>query len=575
MIVSEIYFRYFEDQHSVTLVDSSKNPIANAFGCFQGLLFRPVDIFSSLSHLRLNITDKKNSVSSYTLTEGFVLKIPATELTSALKLIGNYNPRTKVLALLYEMTPQEMKTILHQAYHDFKILGVGCINIKVEYLDGNLTPTIELYMSNPFVKNESSLSIFRFTPQNVNQMLAEIDHFIETRVRNLKGFPLRISIFEYPMVSKPEFDENGKITHYSFVDGDQITALAKHMNFTPVYVDPEYAKYGFQFPNGTFVGSLADIEYGKADVAANPKLIADYNTSNAVFLTPITTDKFIFIIRKRETHRFMMNSILSLFDMPSRICNIVLLLLTPVAYIFIFRAEQKLHHPGKKLPSFGKIIVMMVAVSYNISTKMPKGDSARILISTTLFYALIMTSLFQSMIIKNLNTNKHFGQITTIKELADEGYFIKMPGYLVQVLQQQGLSKVSWLMEKTKQKYADADSGTLDFEQILPKNEKVAFLWNDLYGSDYLEQFYDKDTGENLFEGVPEHALEFYIAMMAPKHSSRLLKSLMNSCCVILSHTSGFIMSVWRCLKSTASESEESKRESSRDRNEMPSLSKT
>lgn len=522
MIVSEIYFRFFEDQHSVTIVDNSQNPIANSFGCFtgSGSVFRPVDIYNSLSHLKLNFTNIRNSVSTYTLTEGFALKIPTEELAPTLKFIARYNPRTKVTALLYDLTAQEIKRILSQAYHDYKILGVACINVKAEYLNGQyLTSTIELYMYNPFVKDDSSLAIFKFTPENVNQLLGEFQHFIEARVRNLHGFQLRVSIFDYPMVSKPEFDESGTISHYSFVDGDQITTMAKYMNFTSVYVQPEFAKFGFQFPNGTFVGSLGDMEYDKADIAANPKIIANYNTSNAVFLQPITTDKLMFIIRQRETHKVMMIAIYSEFDLPSLILNYVLLFIVPATYIFISRTEQKLHNPDQKLTSFGRIFVLMLAVGYNNSTKMPKGDSARILISTMLFYVLILTAIFQSTIIKNLNTNKQLGKITTIQELADEGYTVKMPSYLLQVFQQPGLNKVSWMLQQTNQKLSDADSASINLEENVPKNKKIAFLWLDIYASGYLEQFYDKVTGESLFEGVPEPAYEFYIAMMAPKHS--------------------------------------------------------
>lgn len=518
MTVSKIYFRYFEDQHSVTLVDNSKNPIANSFMCFG--IFRPVDIYSSFSRLRLNSTDKKSSVSSYPSTEGFALKIGKADVSSTLRVIASHNPRTKVLALLDDSPVQETKKILHQAYHDFKILGVALINIRAEYLDGQYLKTaVELFMFNPFVMDDSSLVTFKFTQTNAGQVLADFDQFISSRARNLHMFPVRVSIFDYPMVSKPEYDENGRISHYSYVDGETIATMAKYMNFTPLYVEPEYAKYGFQFANGTFCGSLGDIEYGKAELAANPKLISNYNTENAIFLQPITTDKLMFIIRKRETKKAIIFAIYSEYDQASQIMNLTLLLILPVAYIFVSRTEQKLHNPGQKVTSIGRSLMLIYAISYNISTKLPKGDCARVVISTAVFYTLIVNTLLQSTIIKNLNTNKEFGKITTIEQLASEGYTIKMPGYLVQIFKQPGLNKVSWMLEKTKQKHSDLDSDGYDLEKIMPKNKKIAFLWTEMYAANYLDQFYDKDTGQNLFEAVPEPAFEFYIALMAPKHS--------------------------------------------------------
>lgn len=57
------------------------------------------------------------------------------------------------------------------------------------------------------------------------------------------------------------------------------------------------------------------------------------------------------------------------------------------------------------------------------------------------------------------------------------------------------------------------------FDGFLQSSDKHAFLWSDLYLDNYLNQFYDAESGENSFETIPENVYEFYVSLMAPKSS--------------------------------------------------------
>lgn len=80
-------------------------------------------------------------------------------------------------------------------------------------------------------------------------------------------------------------------------------------------------------------------------------------------------------------------------------------------------------------------------------------------------------------------------------------------------------NKVTTLIENSGQSFEDIKLSHEYFAEQLMNNAKFAYLWSDLYVDNYLNQFYDPNTGENLLENIPETAYEFYISLMAPKNS--------------------------------------------------------
>lgn len=520
ILVASINFLFFEDQHSVTLIDSSDYSVANAFACYQGNSFRPVDIYDDMKHFKLNTGDHRGSLFTFTLTEGVLLKAADEEVLEFLKPISIHNPRSKVLVLMFETAVSDAKKLLQKAFYDLKMLRVACVILKAQFIDGKYSKTwIELVLMNPFVESVPTFKNFNITPDNLVLQMEKVKQFTKKRVSNLQGYPLRISIYDYPMTSKPHFDKNGKITHYSGLEGELVSTIAKIMNFTPIYLEANGGRYGFQLPNGTYVGDLARIEYGLADISGNAKLIADYKTKNLAFLKPLQLSKQYFIIRRRETHKLVLIAIFSQYDFITKVISTVIYVSLPVVCVTFCRLESRLINSGKKVKSIGNTAIFAIAMLFNVSTKLPKGPTARIITGTILFYILIQSTLLQSTIYKNLNSKQEFGKIESIEELAEEGFLVKMPAGVALVFREPGENKVSWLMNRTGQSYTDVAIRSLRIEEILPKDQKVAFLWDSMFTTDYLDQFYDNTTGENLFERVPEIAYLFNIAMMAPNYS--------------------------------------------------------
>lgn len=522
----EVQFRYFRDQHSLTVIDYSADSIANKFKCSTGEnIFRPASVFNDTKFLQ--VVPRKRDLSYYPITHGLFLKSEKNEISEMLSLIASINPRTKLMIMITDCGDDESMKILREAFHKFCMLNVAILIIKGEH---GKEPTLKLMMFNPYSGNEyyrkPKFVSFEFTTSNVMQQLTAMDNFIQTRLKNLQGFPLRVNIFDFPMVCKPVLGKNGKISSYTYVDGETLAILSRVMNFTPLYDrlhEDQSKKFGFQYPNGTFIGSLADIEYGYADLAVNPKFITDaYNTSNSVFLYPVTMSRLRFIIRKRPTRKLMTIAIYTLYDRTSKIIVITLSVLFPPIYSIINRWEHQIINSRKLSSSYVKNVLLAFAILNNVSMKQSPFTSSRIIVASILFYTLVVSALFQSTIVKNLNTNERLGRITTIQELTDAGYSMKIPSYISLIFKQPSMNKVSRMMLRANQTYLDVAVASSDLEALMPPNKKIAFLWNDLYATNYLNQFYDKKSGRNFFESVPEPASQFYQSLMAPKSSPLL-----------------------------------------------------
>lgn len=525
-VVVEVARNYLEDQHSVTVIDITNLPVASSFKCSKGNTFRPVDIITEVKQIQARTKFERSSVSTFPLSEAFLINTDLKMAKTILPLVSFYNPRMNILAVVWSAKLADIKTLLRTAFEEHKLLSFGVLDIQEIYERGEyVKSTVSIILYNPFYGNQThrdpQFLHLDFTERRL-EMLVKMKEFIKLRLTNLHGFPLEMNIFEYPMVAEAKYDENGKLQQYLYADGEIIIILSKLMNFTPVFNNNSgnEGMYGYQLPNGTFVGSLGDIENNRVAFAANPMTIADYNTSNSVFLQPVTMSPLYFIIRNRPTRRVLSLAHFHQFDHLTIVFTFLFAFLLPGFHWILSFCEERLLDPEKRVSSVVKSFLHTFAIFSNVSVSHPHYTGTRIVIASTMFYALISSTLFQSNIVKDLNLNRVEGKILTVEELANEGYKIKMPSHFSLIFNGLRHDKVSLMMNKTKQTAAEVGVPSYDLESIMKPGEKIAFLWTSLYTqSNYLDRFFDNETGENLFESVPEVAFEFYIANVVPKHS--------------------------------------------------------
>lgn len=522
-------FQYFFDQHYMTVIDDTNYHIVDALACVEAMDIndpRPVDIFNDWTKVDFRPEADPSSVSSYPATHGYLYRSHDDgNIKKLLGIFSSHNPRSKLMLSLPWSDPStKWQEILRVAFDDFKMLNVAITSFvpRFERKD-DIAVQIPICLYNPFsgdsVTRVPEFRCFFFTPENFLEEILNMNEFLRLRIENLQGFPLRVSIFQEEMRNVPVRDENGKITHYKYADGEFVSAMAKVMNFTPIYVTISEAEgCGYQQPNGSFTGTLGAIEHGKADFAANPILITNYNTSNSIFVQPITMTKLKFIIKKKIEREPLKVTIFSELNGTAKSVALFLSVILPIIYCFVHKMEIYATRRQERIDVM-KYLVYVIAIQVSVSMKHTSMKASRMLVASVLFYALILNSLYQGTIVKNLNSHKNIAKITKIDELLDQNFAMSMQPILAYVFQYPGPNRISKHLNKVSKEVLSAAPTSDQNLFRLIYERKFAFLSPDIYTGSFLNNFYDNETGENFFVGVPESAFEFYVSILIPKSS--------------------------------------------------------
>lgn len=508
-VTAEVLFSYFKDQAFITVVDfnTGLQHSTNAISCNRDHYFRPLDIYDSNENLNLEVI-ASGGLSSFPTSHGYFIRTNLKDFENGLfEKLAKANPKIGLMINIVDLTLDESKNQLKIGYEKYKMLNTAamCYIPKFENENG-MQYEINICLYNPFHEDSPETFCIEFNLLNLNENLKIMENFRKKRIENLQGYNMKVNIFEYDMKSVAVFDKKGKLSHYTYPDGEILNFIAKYMNFTPVYItNTDEDNYGYQDANGNFTGSLGALEYEKADLVANPRLIADYNTEKSIFLQPITMTKLFFTIKKRETTKKISFSVISKLDFASRIVAITLIVLFPVVYYVINRIEVFVYKE-RQIIGLIRSILYVFGILNSVSVKHTTLQASRIIALAIMFFALMTSALFQGTILKDIKQIITIGKITEINQLYDQDFQIAMQPALTYVFGQSG-SNFNILLSLE------------DAVEIMKKDPKIAYLLIDLLTGNYLDQFYDNATGENLFEVVPESAFQFYIAMMAPKSS--------------------------------------------------------
>ncbi len=85
-----------------------------------------------------------------------------------------------------------------EAFEKYKVIDIAVIS---DFVNGD---SITICVFNPF-KDNGVLFCKNITKGIVNQSMGEIMEFMENRVKNLHGYPLKVSIFNHRQTYKTVF----------------------------------------------------------------------------------------------------------------------------------------------------------------------------------------------------------------------------------------------------------------------------------------------------------------------------------------------------------------------------------
>lgn len=509
----DVVFAFFERQHFITLVDMTIDHNLSSMRCTKGNVFYPVRVYKDCSKVHLGPEIVSNSLSYLPTSHGYSLKGNLKEiLEKCVPKIGKHNPKTRIIMHLTgkPASPQAKLEILKFVYEKYEMLDVAILSQETPK-DNQSAANGSLCLYNPFTTLNDKLKCTTFTAESINRDLQWINDVAESRIANLYKFPLKVDIFPFPMVSKPVYGVNNTILKFSYMDGAALDIIADTINFTPVFLKTS-ANSTTAYHNGTFIGSFAALELGGVDFVANPRMIENYPTSKGVFMQATSSSKYNFIIKRRERTRHMMITLMGLYDWPTKILTVLLFVAFPL--IVWLAAKFEIKNKGSSLiQSF----MYVISLQNNMTVVLPQKRSSRIITMTIVFYALIITSLMQGTLVEKLNSSETSGAIKTIEELLDQNYKLVITHAITRIMSKQ---KGDRLRDRLSV-IAKTNQATTQVEgmKMLLEKENIAFLWTGMHCGNYLNRYFDPNSGENLLEVVPETAFEFYVATMSPKAS--------------------------------------------------------
>lgn len=150
---------------------------------------------------------------------------------SLLKIIASHNPRSNVLLHMTDGDIENAQEILKNAFEDLKMLNLGIV------ISENGTTCLTLF--NPFNGGDENKEflVLEFDESNAEENFVTMKSFLSKRIKNLNRYQLRVNIFEFPMTSRKEENDEGELVQYSYVDGVTLQVLSERMNFEVLYVD--------------------------------------------------------------------------------------------------------------------------------------------------------------------------------------------------------------------------------------------------------------------------------------------------------------------------------------------------
>lgn len=155
--------------------------------------------------------------------------------------IAQFNPKLRILIILNDFDFSSLVENVFELAWKYKILNI----YAVDYLFPS-----QIYAYNPFDK-----ALHTFSVNNINY--ATIQNFEHARIRNLKGYKLKVTFFNSFLVSDGKTDENGNflLETLRFPDGEAVKLLSKLANFTVEFVKSKDGfTYGWKAKNGTYTG---------------------------------------------------------------------------------------------------------------------------------------------------------------------------------------------------------------------------------------------------------------------------------------------------------------------------------
>uniref|UniRef100_A0A182NCJ7 Ionotropic receptor n=1 Tax=Anopheles dirus TaxID=7168 RepID=A0A182NCJ7_9DIPT len=527
---TQILENYLTDQYTVTVIESSSEiPIVSPY-----CLSNPVPLNAFTLHrfqLFVHQSFEQNTREvDYRTNECFVGSGHIEELlTELLPYLSQYNPRAKTLLITQEMDDEQLAELFHTAWYKYRLLQIIVLNHH-----GN--DTIESCVFNPFRKELSPMlkPLPTYRSDLHCQLLTDVDElesynrdlnrFIDDRVYNLNGYPLNIAM-HVSNGSTSAYDCILGTVSFSDIDQEILSIMQKIMNFSMILHKNELElSIGYIHQNGTPVGTLGLIENNLIDLAANSRIIHNYDTKNLLYLHYISTEKLVFITPSNFFHnRDKTLVFINPFSVAYMLTNVLLSFGVPMLIFLLEYVAYRLDVPRDPHPdTFGAKVLNLVGIIYNVSVKLPRAVRKRWIIVGLLVYNIVSYPIWQGVTIRYLHpSNQQVNNINSLEELIETELELKVSHYHEHIVRHEGPHIQSPVYRALSSRLSTKNTSSLrdSIEQIII-HRNSALLLADVYVPLVLAGNYKWIPGKpDGIWPIQKPIYEFYKSMAVPKTS--------------------------------------------------------
>ncbi|XP_018374120.1 PREDICTED: uncharacterized protein LOC108768249 isoform X2 [Trachymyrmex cornetzi] len=379
--------------------------------------------------------------------------------------------------------------------------------------------TVRTY--NPFIKVNNSVwgrveIINVTTAEEASKMLS---HLTYHRTKNMNGYALKVGYFKDKAKSIAKPIKGQSITRYSYADvfkefdEKMLNTIAQDMNFQIEYVYPADNKwFGSQLFNGTYVGAIGDIVYGRTDICFISFFVKKYSISpkeDVDFSTYVDFDRICMVVPK-ATKIPKGIRIYHFFPLSIWIC----LMLTHIFTYLIWYFLQVFTPKRMRKRSLRATIYRSFLLNAGCPQKLPNTNAERILLSGVFLVNVTLVGIFNGILYNSFAYDMYYPDIDSLHDLDVSGLPISYSSVsLVDLFDDDNDVKLT-TMQNLRKKLQSNENGVISTAHY----RNTSAFARERYFPVISEELADADGGP-LLHLIKECPGKFYLSYLLPKNS--------------------------------------------------------
>ncbi|XP_018374119.1 PREDICTED: uncharacterized protein LOC108768249 isoform X1 [Trachymyrmex cornetzi] len=377
--------------------------------------------------------------------------------------------------------------------------------------------TVRTY--NPFIKVNNSVwgrveIINVTTAEEASKMLS---HLTYHRTKNMNGYALKVGYFKDKAKSIAKPIKGQSITRYSYADvfkefdEKMLNTIAQDMNFQIEYVYPADNKwFGSQLFNGTYVGAIGDIVYGRTDICFISFFVKKYSISpkeDVDFSTYVDFDRICMVVPK-ATKIPKGIRIYHFFPLSIWICLMLTHIFTYLIWYFL-----QVFTPKRKR-SLRATIYRSFLLNAGCPQKLPNTNAERILLSGVFLVNVTLVGIFNGILYNSFAYDMYYPDIDSLHDLDVSGLPISYSSVsLVDLFDDDNDVKLT-TMQNLRKKLQSNENGVISTAHY----RNTSAFARERYFPVISEELADADGGP-LLHLIKECPGKFYLSYLLPKNS--------------------------------------------------------